>query len=239
MSDAILPEIEPLRDDFPAMSEAQLKQLSLYVRLLADECQRQNISRYRTPQEIVAFHLLDSLEPLRQEAFEGDERCLDIGTGGGCPGLPLKIALPDISMGLLEARKRRCDFLHRCIQELGLQRTAVLHGRAESLAHSPMYRGTFDIVVARSVASLRQLVEMAIPYLVEGGEFWAYRGHLWMDELDEAQAALEILNAEVTDSMTYQLPGRDTEHALVVITALKACDARYPRSPSAILKRPL
>ena len=204
-----------------------------------DECTRQNLSKYRTPEEIVTYHLLDSLEPVRNMAFEGGERCVDIGTGGGCPGIPIKIVLPGLSMGLLDSRERRCGFLRRCVEELGLERTGVLHGRAENLAHSPMHRGAYDIALARSVAPLRQLVEMAVPFLCEGGELWAFRGEAWMDELDDAQAALELLNAEPADSITYRLPGRKTDHALLVITATGDCDDQYPRSTKHIRKRPL
>lgn len=228
-----------LREIVPSLDDEAVEKLAAYTRLFIDECQRQNISKYRTPQEVLDFHLLDSLEPLQHGALEGDERCIDIGTGGGCPGIPLKIAQPGLSMALLEARERRCDFLRRCVAELGLERTAVLRGRAEVLAHNPLYRASFDIALARSVASMRQLVEFSVPFLAPEGELWAFRGHNWQEELDNAQNALETLRAQTADCIEYQHPKRDTPHAFVVVTCAKPCPDQYPRSPNHVKKRPL
>ncbi len=230
---------EAIRPYVPEPSDEQIGRFHLYIELLAKECERQNLSKYRTPQDILTYHILDSLEPLHHAPCSGQNKCIDIGTGAGCPGIPLAIAAPHIRMTLLEARERRCDFLRRCVECLRLENCDVLQGRAESWAYDSQRRGAYDHAYARAVIGLQGLVEIALPFLKPGGVLCAFRGHRWKEEQAESANALAELCGKIKDAFVYHLPGRDTEHALVLIENTRPSPETYPRSPKQIQKKPL
>ena len=236
-----------LQQAFPQLDDGQISQICVYIRLLAEECERQNLTKYRTVEEILIYHVLDSLELVRHAVFKNPTlddsqtrpQCVDIGSGCGSPGIPIQIAVPGLSMALLEARERRCDFLRRCVEVLDLPACTVLHGRAETFGRQSEYRGRFQYAIARAVMPLRSLLEISLPLLAPEGQLWVYQGGKWREELRLAENALKQLNGDIQTSFTYRLSGRDTDYALTSFSVSAPCPAPYPRSAKQITKRPL
>lgn len=164
-------------------------------------------------------------------------RVLDLGTGAGFPGLVLACTCPELSFTLLDATAKKCDFLRETAASLGLANVEVICGRAEELGRSAM-RESFDLVTARAVASLRELVELALPLLKQGGVLLAMKGANWAEEVESAIHALAELRGEVRERREYNLSARD-RRCLLLIEKLGPTPDKYPRRPGMPHKRPL
>ena len=164
-------------------------------------------------------------------------RVLDLGSGAGFPGLALAAVCPDFSFTLLDATAKKCDFLREAAVAMGLSNVDVICGRAEDVGRAEL-RESFDLVTARAVASLRELVELALPLLKEGGSLLAYKGAYYQTEIDEAAHALSELCGEVGEVTEYTLAGGD-RRALITVRKLAPTPTKYPRRPGMPHKRPL
>ena len=203
--------------------------------------ERFNLTAIRSAEGIERRLFLDALALLaalqQRDLLPTGSRVLDIGSGAGLPGIPLAIARPDLRITLLEATSKKCTFLRETIEALGLPHADVAEGRAEELAHDPVLRGSFDLVIARAVAALPVLVEYAVPFLRVGGHLAASKGIGARREVHEAAHALEELGAVVREAVA--LPVQDVASTLVLVEKVRPTPERYPRRTGIPSKRPL
>jgi len=209
-----------------------------YFALLTDANKRINLTRITDTKEAIVKHFLDSLELLVWNTSP-PAPVLDLGSGAGFPGIPLKIARPEMPVVLLDSSEKRVHFLRQVITELSLQGATAVHGRAEDLARLNKYREAFGLVVSRAVARLNILLEIAIPFVSLGGYFVAYKGPEAMDEVSEAEKALQELGANVLLCHGYRLPEGMGERNLVIVVREKPLPEKYPRKAGMPAKKPL
>lgn len=223
------------------LTAAQIAQFERYEQLLQLWNRRLNLTAITEPAEIRIRHFLDSLScalALRARHQPGDA-LIDVGTGAGFPGLPIKIAFPDLDVTLVDSVAKKVRFLETVAGELGLTGVTAISARAETLGRDLAYRERFDWVVARSVAELRVLGEYLLPLCRPGGRVIAQKGESAPDEAAGAAGALALLGGEVEELVPVDLPGHDRRHYLVVIVKKMATPAQYPRRPGMPAKRPL
>lgn len=205
---------------------------------LLDWNTRVNLTAITDPVEVLLKHFLDSLSLL--EVYKAEQaRVLDIGAGAGFPGLPLKIARSEWEIVLLEATGKKVNFQRHIIESLGLQRIEAIHGRAEELAHKPEYRASFDLVTARAVASLPALLEYAAPFCRVGGQILLPKKGELSEELVQGKRAARVLGLTLKADLPVTLPGLNDGRRILVWELVKSCPAQYPRSGSAMAKKPL
>lgn len=219
-----------------SLDENQMSGLSDYIRLLREWNEKINLTAVVDDEGIAVRHLLDSLTLL---PFLGSGHSLiDVGTGAGLPGIPLKIVRPDLKVTLLDSLAKRVRFLETVIAELHLDGITARHDRAEEAARLPMLRHQFDIATARAVASLPVLCEYCLPFVRTGGQFLAMKGQnaeVWQD----AKRAIKILGGELADIHEFELPGTDMKRTILVIRKVAATPPAYPRKAGKPDKEPL
>jgi len=215
-----------------------LEQFQCYRQELLDWNTRFNLTAITDPEEVLIKHFLDSLSVLT--LYNKPHTCLlDIGSGAGFPGLPLKIAHPQWHVTLLEATGKKVTFLRHVIETLQLKDVVVVHGRAEDLAHKREYRATFDVVTARAVASLSSLLEYCAPYCHVGGSIiLPKKGDLAGELVQGKRAAIQVGAALMADACV-ELPGLADGRRLLVWEQQRPCPIQFPRSGSAMVKSPL
>ena len=190
-------------------------------------------------QEVLIQHFLDSLACVKAVDMSRIKRIMDIGTGAGFPGVPLKIAFPHLEACLLDSLKKRVNFLEETFQMLKLENITAIHGRAEEYAKNKQYRETYDLCVSRAVSNLATLSEYCLPYVKTGGYFISYKSGTVQEEVEQAQKAVKILGGKIQDVVYFQLPDSEIQRSLVVIEKIKATPGRYPRKAGTPLKEPL
>ena len=171
--------------------------------------------------------------------FDQAGRILDVGTGAGFPGIPLKIAFPEVEVVLLDSLNKRVKFLNEVIGQLGLSKITAIHGRAEDFARQKEYREQFDLVVSRAVANLSSLSEYCLPYVKVGGRFVSYKSGKLSEELAAAQKAIHVLGGEAKEPVYFQLTGTEDERSFVCIEKVKATPKKYPRKAGTPAKEPI
>ncbi len=209
-----------------------------YYELLLSANERINLTGITERQEVLIKHFLDSLELLAwQRELIGP--LLDVGSGAGLPGLPLKIVCPELSLTLLDSSRKRVGFLQETARELGLRQVTALHGRAEDFSRNQLYREQFPLVVSRAVAKLNVLCELCLPFVAPGGYFVAYKGPDGTTELSAAQAAILELGGRDELVWPYALPLNMGQRLLIIIKKERTTPAKYPRKAGIPEKRPL
>lgn len=220
------------------LTDAQIKQFDTYAKLLLEWNEKMNLTAITEPNEVATKHFVDSLYGLK--FLSGKKNIIDVGTGAGFPGIPLKIAKTDLNITLLDSLNKRLTFLEEVKDRLGLDNVTCVHSRAEDGAKSgSSLRENFDAAVSRAVANLSCLCEYCLPYVKIGGVFLAYKGGEVEEELAEASNAIELLGGEVTGVFKYTIPETDITHSIVVITKIKNTPDKYPRLQGKIQKKPL
>lgn len=225
--------IDILRSALPNLDDERASKLHLYYEMLIDYNEKVNLTRITEPNEVATKHFADSVLPA--ELIPQGARCIDVGTGAGFPGIPLKIMRPDIELTLLDSLSKRVKFLEEVCSTLGISAECI-HARAEDAANMPEYRGSFDIALTRAVASASVLTELTVPFLKIGGSSLMYKGANAKEELTEASNALKILSCEST------LIPYDADWGMrFVIRAVKcgATPKKYPRRAGVVSKSPL
>jgi 16S rRNA (guanine527-N7)-methyltransferase len=220
-------------------SNEQLEQLWEYYLFFIQENKKYNLSTITEPEEVIKKHFLDSLVILNQLNYDQRKRWLDIGTGAGFPGMVLKLFLPGDSFYLLDSSSKKVNFLNQLIYKLDLTGIDATHGRAEDLAQIEEWRGSFDYVCSRAVASLNVLLEYAVPFLKIGGFAYLYKGPEYKNEIKEAKSALNILGAKIKETIELDVPGLEAERYLIVIEKTNLTEKKYPRRAGIPKKRPL
>lgn len=224
------------------LSGEQLEKFELYRSELTRWNRQFNLTAIETPGGIEVKHFADSLTVLHGldiASLENGASFIDIGAGAGFPGLPLKIALPQINLTLLESTTKKTGFLRHIVERLGLENVTVLCGRAEALALCPDYRESFDFVVSRAVARLDTLAELCLPFCRVDGLFIAQKKGTILEEIALAAGAVHTLGGEPPKTVPVSLPGLDDRRCLVVIRKVLPTPEKYPRKPGIPAKNPL
>ncbi len=222
------------------LSSAQLGQFQTYYQQLVDWNRRVNLTAITDYEEVQVKHFLDSLTVvLARPVDAAGLRVVDVGTGAGLPGIPLKILLPAVRLVLLEATAKKTKFLQHIVHELGLSDVEIVAGRAETVAHEDKYREKFDMVLSRAVASLPALVELTLPFCAVGGSFIAPKKGDIADEVNRADGAIDLLGGKLREVRQVDLEEFADERWLVVIDKVRPTPQQYPRRPGMPEKKPL
>ena len=208
-----------------------------YHALLEKTNEKVNLTSIKGAEDVACLHFLDSLALLNAADFT-KTRVIDVGSGAGFPGVPLKLAESSIELTLLDATAKRVAFLSELCAAIGIE-AACIHGRAEESAHTPDMREGFDVAVSRAVARLDVLCELCLPYVRVGGLFLAMKGFDSAEELEEAQGAMQTLGAEFAEALDYAIPDTEIRHRVIVIRKTAPTPAIYPRRFSKIQKSPI
>lgn len=223
------------------LTPQQLEQFNTYYQELIDWNQRMNLTRITDYKDVQVKHFLDSLTVVvaLPERVNKYLSVIDVGTGAGLPGLPLKILWPDISLTLLEATAKKARFLENVINRLRLKNVAIVVGRAEEIAHDTRYRERFDLVLSRAVAALPTLVELTLPFCRVGGIFVAQKKGGIEREVEQATGAIATLGGSRRETKKIDIDEFDNMRYLVVIDKIKETLPEYPRRTGVPAKRPL
>ncbi len=223
-----------------SLTREMAEKFALYRVMVIEANRVMNLTRVsEDPEEAVDRDALDALAPLRVPGLMDPVRTLiDVGSGAGVPGVVLAIALPGVKVTLLDALKKRVDFLNRVCEALNLDARA-LHARSEDAARDKSLRDAFDCATARAVAGLPALLELSLPFVRPGGFFLAYKGPALNEELPAAARALRLLNGQDRGPVSLPIPGRDWDHRLLIVDKLRPTPAAYPRKAGEPEKMPL
>ena len=221
------------------LSRDQLDKFVAYEALLLEWNERISLTAIREPRPIRLRHFLDSLTCVVATGPLDDRSLIDVGSGAGFPGLPLKIAYPGLRLALVESTEKKARFLELVTEKLGLAGVTVIADRAEAMGHAPDYRERYDWAVARAVADLRVLAELCLPLVRVGGAMLAQKGQSAATEVAAAATAIATLGGGEAILSSITLPESEQPHYLVTIPKIEPTDARYPRRIGVPAKRPL
>ena len=234
---------DPLRDSLDKLkiqyNDEQIEQFRSYYELLTEWNKKINLTAITGYEDVVRKHFIDSILICSLLDLNKDIRIIDVGTGAGFPGIPIKILNPDCRIVLLDSLNKRVRFLETVVDELGLDNVECIHGRAEDVSREKKYRASFDLSVSRAVANLSTLCEYCIPFLKKGGMFVSYKSDKADDEINGSENAVRTLGSEITSVKEITLPETDIVRKFVMITNIKQVSNIYPRKAGIPAKDPL
>lgn len=221
------------------LNERQIQQFEDYYHILVEWNNVMNLTAITEYEEVIEKHFIDSLSIVKAVDISSICNLIDVGTGAGFPGIPLKIAFPELNITLLDSLNKRVNFLNEVIDRLGLSHICAIHGRAEDYAKQAGYREQYDLCVSRAVANLSTLSEYCLPYVRVDGWFISYKSGDIDDELKKSKHAVSILGGTVRDVIRFQLPDTDISRSFVKIEKIKSTAKKYPRKAGLPSKEPL
>ena len=222
-----------------SLSDTQLRQFDRYQELLVEWNQKMNLTALTEPKDVAIKHMIDSVSVYDEKWFSEGMSVIDVGTGAGFPGLPLKILCPSLKVTLLDSLNKRVKFLETVVSELGLSDIVCVHARAEEAARQKQYREKFDAVVSRAVARLPILAEYDLPFVRVGGFFAAMKGAKYEEEAEEAKKAVKLLGGGEPVLREIKLPGLEDKRGIIYIRKEKKTPSVYPRKAGTPEKNPI
>lgn len=221
------------------LSEKQKEQFLEYYHFLIEKNKVMNLTTITEYQEVITKHFMDSLYLSKVYDLRGEMSLLDLGTGAGFPGVPLKIMFPHLNIVLMDSLNKRIKFLDELIRKLELQDIIAIHGRAEELGNSIAYRESFDLCVSRAVSKLCILSEYCIPFVKVNGFFIPYKSGLIEKEYEEGKKAVNVLGGKLKRIERFTIPGTELERTLLIIEKIKKTPKVYPRIAGKPSKEPI
>ena len=222
-----------------SLDKRQMCQFLQYYELLLEWNSFMNLTAITDYDEVIKKHFIDSLSLIKAIDLSDEIKVIDIGTGAGFPGIPLKIAFPNLKVTLLDSLNKRIKFLNEVIDKLELKDIIAIHGRAEDFAKDKNYRQSYDLCVSRAVANLSTLSEYCLPYVKTGGKFISYKSEKITDEMNAAKNAIKILGGNISNQVEFILPDSDIYRNLFIIDKIKDTPIKYPRKAGLPTKEPL
>ena len=236
MNDKFLRQLESLNIE---LDQEQQEKFYQFCELLIEWNKVMNLTGITDYDEVYEKHFVDSLAIAKVIDLKKVNRIIDIGTGAGFPGIPLKIAFPHLEVVLLDSLQKRIHFLDEVASKLSLQRVITLHGRAEDYARRSDYRESFDLCVSRAVAKLAVLSEYCIPYVSVGGHFISYKSGNVDEEIKQAETSIRVLGGRLEDIVKFKLPLSEIERSFVKIHKESYTKNKYPRKAGVPGKNPI
>lgn len=221
------------------LTDKQLEQFIKYYELLVEWNSFMNLTAITEFNEVCIKHFTDSVSLIKALDCNKEMSVIDVGTGAGFPGIPLKIVFPKLKITLLDSLGKRVKFLNEVIDQLGLENIESIHGRAEDYAKPQLLRESFDICVSRAVANLSTLSEYCLPYVKKDGFFVSYKSEKVLDEMKTADKAIKILGGEIYKQVEFTLPDSDIYRNLFMIKKINTTPKKYPRKAGLPSKEPL
>jgi len=216
----------------------QVDKFNKYYEMLIETNKSMNLTAITEPDEVAVKHMIDSLLVYKEKDFTG-KTLVDVGTGAGFPGIPLKIYCPSLKIVLMDSLAKRLKFLQTVIEQLGLEEITCEHIRAEDAGHKAQHREHYDIAIARAVAPLAVLAEYCLPLVKSGGFFYAMKGSKYKDEFEQGEKAINILGGKLVGCEEIKLPGLDDGRAVLIVQKYKKTPEKYPRKAGVAAKAPL
>ena len=220
-----------------SLTDEQIKQFLTYYELLIEKNKVMNLTAITEYEEVIEKHFLDSISLCQVYDLSKPVKILDMGTGAGFPGVPLKIAFPEAEITLADSLNKRIKFLDEVIETLGLEKVTTIHARAEELAKNKEHRESYDLVVSRAVANLSTLGEYCIPFVKMNGNFISYKSGEIEEEVKTAKNAVKILGGQIKDVYKFELS--EQKRSFVIIEKVKTTPKMYPRKAGTPSKEPL
>ena len=219
------------------LTEEQLEKFYLYMNILLKWNEKINLTAITNEEEIILKHFVDSLTI--NKYIEDSKSLIDVGTGAGFPGIPIKILRQDLKITLLDSLNKRINFLNEVIEKLELKNIECIHGRAEEFGKNKNYREKYDISTSRAVANMSTLSEYLIPFVKIGGKVLAMKGDKAEEELEEAKKAIKLLGGKVENIDNFYLPNSDIKRSIIIIKKIEKTEMKFPRKPGMPAKEPI
>lgn len=221
------------------LSDVQIQQFITYYEMLIEKNKVMNLTAITEYEDVVYKHFVDSISAVKYFDFSKIESLIDLGTGAGFPGVPLKIVLPDLKICLADSLNKRIIFLTEVIDKLGLDQITAVHGRAEDLGRKKDYREKFDVCVSRAVANLSTLTEYCSPFVKKNGYFISYKSGNIDDEVSGCENAFNRLNCSPESIERFNIEGTDSNRSLIIIKKYDHTEKMFPRKSGTPSKKPL
>ena len=221
------------------LTEKQKEQFITYFEMLIEKNKVMNLTAITEFDEVLEKHFLDSVSLTQVCDLNKNLSVIDLGTGAGFPGIPLKIAYPHLKVTLLDSLQKRIKFLDEVVMQLGLTEVETIHGRAEDFARPSMKRELYDVCVSRAVANLASLSEYCLPYVKVGGYFVPYKSGKVDEELEESKKAVFLLGGKIEEEVKFNLPDSDISRSLIKIKKVSSTPKKYPRKSGLATKEPI
>lgn len=222
-----------------SVNDKILQDFKVYREVLVDWNQKMNLTGIEEEREVYIKHFLDSISATTNNYIKDGMSIIDVGTGAGFPGLPLRICLKNVKLTLLDSLNKRINFLQEVSAKVGIDDIEFIHGRAEDFGKDENYREKYDIATARAVAGLPVLIEFCAPFIKLGGYFVCLKGPNANLELEEAKKAIEIMGLEFVEKIDVKLPELDLSHNILVFKKIKNTPEKYPRKAGKPSKNPI